>query len=240
MHLVLDVGNTNIKWALFDNNMLTDYQLIKDLSYDALKAIILKYQKINTLCVSNNTNRLNFIAKICEELSIKYIELSSSSKLPIEIVYNSIETLGVDRIALAVGSTQYQGNKLVIDFGTCITYDLVIGNTYMGGQISPGLGVRLSSLHDYTQKLPKLELKEMQHFIGDTTDKSMLIGVVDSVLFETEKVIQKYKNRYPSIVVVGTGGDVEFISERIKNINFIRPYLLMEGLNYIIAFNEKI
>ena len=63
MHLVLDVGNTNIKWALFDNNMLTDYQLIKDLSYDALKAIILKYQKINTLCVSNNTNRLNFIAK---------------------------------------------------------------------------------------------------------------------------------------------------------------------------------
>ena len=139
-----------------------------------------------------------------------------------------------------MGSTQYEGDKLIIDFGTCITYDLVIGNTYFGGQISPGLVVRLSSLHDYTKKLPQLAFKEINSFIGDTTDKSMLIGVIDSVLFETEKVIQKYKNRYPSIVVIATGGDVEFISERIKNINFIRPHLLMEGLNYIIAFNEKI
>ena len=82
MHLVLDIGNTNIKWALFDDNMLIDYQLIKDLSYNALKAIILKYQKINTLCVSNNTKRLHFISKICDELSVKYIELSNSSKIP--------------------------------------------------------------------------------------------------------------------------------------------------------------
>ncbi len=144
-----------------------------------------------------------------------------------------------DRIALAVGSTQFKGDKLIIDFGTCITYDLVIDNKFLGGQISPGFDVRLSSLNYSTSKLPKVTFDYVDKTIGNNTIDCMLIGIKDSILYEVDKVIEKYKKRYPNIKVIATGGNLNIIKNKIKNINFFHPHLLMEGLNYIIAFNEK-
>ena len=147
--------------------------------------------------------------------------------------------MGSDRIALAVGAaTKYSGTKLIIDVGTCITYDIVVDNLYVGGQISPGLKMRLAALHLHTQQLPDINFQETSLFIGTTTTESMLIGVYDSFVFEIQNVIEKYKSRYPNIRVVITGGDMKMIKNKIKNINFFDPYLLMEGLNYIIACNE--
>jgi type III pantothenate kinase len=100
--------------------------------------------------------------------------------------------------------------------------------------------MRLTSLHVHTNKLPKINFQHIDNFIGKTTNESMLIGVYDSLLFEVKNVIEKYKSRYPNIRTIITGGDLKIIKNKIKNINFINPYLLMEGLNYIIACNEEI
>ena len=241
MNLVLDIGNTNVKWAIFDNNKMIEYHSIKDFSIDLFKNIISKYSEIKNVCVCNNSEDIDYINKVCLDLRIRYISVHHLLNLPIHIEYNTPKTLGLDRIMLAVGSMiKYTGDKLIIDLGTCVTYDIVIGNKYIGGQISPGLEMRLASLYTYTNKLPKINFQYIDNFIGKTTHESMLIGVYDSLLFEVKNVIEKYKSRYPNIKTIITGGDLKIIKNKIKNINFFNPYLLMEGLNYIIACNEEI
>ena len=100
--------------------------------------------------------------------------------------------------------------------------------------------MRLASLNHYTGKLPKLDFCFTELFVGDSTKNSILIGIHDSVFFEIQNVIEKYKKRYPKIVTILTGGDMSIVEKKIKNINFNHSYLLMEGLNSIIAFNEKV
>tara|TARA_B100000579_G_scaffold254975_1_gene209911 strand:+ start:304 stop:1026 length:723 start_codon:yes stop_codon:yes gene_type:complete len=240
MNLVFDAGNTNLKMGIFDTNDLIYFEHLNNFSSSYFQEVVLKYKSIKSVCVSNNANFLSELPRLCREFDIKYLNISHLTNLPITIDYLSPQSLGNDRIALASGSTKIKGDKLIIDFGTCITYDVVLDNNFIGGQISPGFYVRLSSLNHYTSKLPKINLEDVDNIIGKNTNECMLIGVIDSVLFEVEKVIEKYKKRFPNIQVIVTGGNLSFIKNRIKNINFIRPYLLMEGLNYIIAFNEKV
>ena len=240
MNLVFDAGNTNLKMGIFDTNDLIYFEHLNNFSSSYFQEIILKYKYIKSVCVSNNANFLSKLPRLCREFDIKHFRISHLTNLPITIDYLTPESLGNDRIALAAGTTKIKGNKLIIDFGTCITYDLVLDNNFIGGQISPGFDIRLSSLNHYTSNLPKINLEDVDNVIGKNTHECMLIGVIDSVLFEVEKVIEKYKKRFPNIQVIVTGGNLSFVENRIKNINFIRPYLLMEGLNYIIAFNEKV
>ena len=239
MNLVLDRGNTNVKLALFHNDKMIDHYIFSDFSLNLLNDIYIKYPNIKYLCLSNTGNSINQIHKFCQAENIKYLELNHKCSLPICINYTTPSTLGSDRIALCIGAhINYPGNKLIIDLGTCLTYDIMLKNKYLGGQISPGINMRLQSLHGGTANLPKLTFAEVSNDVGQTTSQSMLVGIYDSILFEIEGVIQKYKSRYPNVQVILTGGDSNILKEKIKNINFINPYLLMEGLNYIIASNE--
>jgi len=239
MNLVLDLGNTNVKWAILRDNKIVDYEIIRDFSLLELSKIRLKYPSINHICCAKSGIFSQSIEKFCKEFKIKYLEVNHLCHLPIHIDYDTPKTLGPDRIALCVGAYMtVPGNNLIIDIGTCITCDLLINNKYMGGQISPGIYMRLNSLHKNTANLPKLNFEIITKDIGKTTKDSILIGVYEGILFELEGIIQKHKLRYPDINVFLTGGDREFFKKSIKHINFINPYLLMEGLNYIIAFNE--
>jgi len=239
MNLVLDLGNTNVKLAIFNNDKIIEYAMVSKLSFTELKKVKYKYPAIKNLCFSNTGPHIKDIERFCQESKIKYVKLDSNCSLPISIEYDTPKTLGSDRIALCVGAhINYPGNKLIIDLGTCLTYDILIKNKYMGGQISPGFQMRLRSLNHYTTNLPKLNFEFTFNEIGKTTKESILLGVYEGILFEIEGIIQKYKLRYPNITVIFTGGDVDFIKKRVKNTNFINPYLLMEGLNYIIASNE--
>jgi type III pantothenate kinase len=240
MNLVIDIGNTRVKWAIFRNKKMIEYDSTNVFSVEYFENILSKYSMLKAICVSNTSNDVGYIYDSCLNLNIKYVSLRDESKLPLEIQYKTKNTLGSDRIALAVGAVRkYSGVKLIIDLGTCITYDVVVDNVYIGGQISPGLKMRLASLHSDTYKLPDINLQEPESFIGTTTRESMLIGVCDSFVFEIKNVIEKYKSRYPNITVIITGGDMRMMKNKIKNINFFDPYLLMEGLNYIIACNEE-
>tara|TARA_Y100001968_G_scaffold329525_1_gene379063 strand:- start:724 stop:1443 length:720 start_codon:yes stop_codon:yes gene_type:complete len=239
MNLAIDVGNTHVKLAIFNNNKIIDHLTTTKLSVDYLKNIQCNYPSIKNIGFSNTGAPINGLDIFCQESKIKLIKIDATCQLPISINYNTPATLGSDRIALCVGAyINYPGATLVIDLGTCLTYDLLIRDQHVGGQISPGFNMRLLSLTHYTENLPKLNFELTSDIIGQTTKDSILLGVYEGVLFELEGIIQKYKSRYSNIKVVLTGGDVDFVKKRIKNINFINPYLLMEGLNYIIASNE--
>ena len=142
MNLVLDLGNTNVKWAVLHDNKIIDYEIIRDFSLIELSKIRLKYPSINHICCARSGIFSQSIEKFCEEFKIKYLEVNYVSYLPIEIDYDTPKTLGPDRIALCVGAHMTTpGNSLIIDIGTCITCDLLINNKYMG-QISPGIYMR--------------------------------------------------------------------------------------------------
>lgn len=241
MNLVLDIGNTNVKIGIFNNNKIIEYNSAGDFSLEQLQSVILKYPRIKNICLSNTSKQSQGVSDFCKDSKINFIKVDYTSNLPISIEYDNPETLGSDRIALAVGaSIHYPGDKLIIDIGTCVTYDIVLEKRYIGGQISPGINMRLHSLNKETENLPKLDFEIPSSFIGRTTNDSILIGVYHGLLFEIQSVIEKYKYRYPNIITILTGGDLNTFKKKLKNINFINSYLLMEGLNYIIVLNEEI
>ena len=239
MNLVLDVGNTNIKLGIFECNKMIHNISIDRFSINFLENFLRNFPSIKNVCVSNTSSEIPDLLLFCKKKKIKLITVNNKCNIPIEIKYDTPNTLGSDRIALAVGSyMKYKGDKLVIDLGTCFTYDLILGNSYIGGQITPGFRMRLLALNNFTEKLPNLILKRPSNFIGRSTKNSILSGVYHGILAEIEGIIEKYKLRYPNIIVILTGGGINMFKKNIKNINFINPHLLMEGLNHIIASNE--
>ena len=210
MNLVLDIGNTNTKLAIFQNNKMIKHIIVKRLSLISLKKMIKNYS-IKNICCSYTGSPFDWIANFCKKKQIKYLKLDSRCNLPIKLDYQTPKTLGSDRIALCVGAhMKYPGNKLIIDLGTCLTYDMIVDDVYLGGRISPGFAMRLLSLHQKTHGLPKLTPKKTDLLIGKTTKDSILLGVYDGLILEIEGVIQKYKSRYSNILVILTGGDLQF------------------------------
>ena len=239
MNLALDIGNTNVRLAVFDKNQIIKNQLIDVFSADFLRNFFSINLDIKNICVSNTGKKHDFIFNLSQEFKIKYFEINHHCNLPISQEYQTPETLGSDRLALVIAaSKKYPGENLIIDLGTCITYDIILETNYIGGQISPGLKMRLLALHDYTANLPLIDFRTPEEFLGKNTEDSMLIGVYEGLCIEINGIIEKYKSRYPNINIVLTGGDHQIFKEKLKNINFIDPYLLIHGLNYIIASNE--
>jgi type III pantothenate kinase len=169
-------------------------------------------------------------------------ELSPRSKIPFKNSYATPQTLGPDRMALATAAFYHnpKGNTLVIDAGTCITYDLVNDRgEYLGGAISPGLYMRYKALHEYTEKLPLLTPESILDFIGNATETSMHSGVVNGISLEIDGVIQQYKSRFPHLTVILTGGDAQFLSKQLKNTIFAHSNFLLEGLNQLLEYNKS-
>ena len=239
MNLVLDIGNTTVRLAVFSKNKIIKNQLINAFSAEFLRKFLSSNPDIQTICVANTSSKKDYIFNVSKEFKIRYLDVNHHCNLPIFQKYENSETLGADRLALAVGaSIKYGGENLIIDLGTCITYDIILGKNYLGGQISPGLKMRLLSLNYYTANLPSIDFQIPKGFLGKNTEDSILIGVYEGVYGEINSIIEKYKVRYPNINIILTGGDHQIFTEKLKNINFIDPYLLIHGLNYIIASNE--
>ena len=239
MNLVLDIGNTNVKLGLFDNGEMIDHQLVGAFSEQYLRDFFAQKPGIKNLCISNTGSVFQSLESICKEFGIKYLNVDLECKLPILIKYDTPNNLGSDRIALAsAASIKYPGDILVIDLGTCITYDVVLKKTYIGGKISPGLKMRLLALNNYTAYLPYVDFKRPKNLIAQSTEEAILLGVFEGIVSEINNTIENYKLRYPDMSIILTGGDVSIFQKDLQSINFIHHYLLMHGLNYIIACNE--
>ncbi len=239
MNLIIDVGNTRIKIAVFSGRKLIHTEIFaKDNFLNSLVNIIETYKCKNAILAVVGSIKKDQIKKI--ETKIKLLKLSSLTKIPFKNNYETPKTLGVDRIALVAGAVSKfpNTNVLIIDAGTCITYDFIDAyNNYYGGSISPGLKMRYKALHDFTEKLPLLEPISGTITIGNTTENSIHVGIINGVINEIDSTIDQYRKKNKSLTVVLTGGDVNFLANKLKNSIFASPNILLEGLNSILTHN---
>ncbi len=236
MLLTIDVGNTRIKVAVFEHNKQLDFFIFE--TKEALKNFKNIFKKFSHL----QRITLSSVGKLDEE-ALDYIKIqfpteiiSHQSKFPFKNLYSTPETLGIDRMVLAAGATlQFPNqNRLIIDAGTCITYDFVNSNDeYLGGAISPGISIRYKSLNDYTSKLPLLTISEDLKIIGDSTKSAIHSGVIKGVIFEIEGFISQYSLKNQDLTIILTGGDAEFLAKRLKNTIFANSNFLLESLNLL-------
>lgn len=244
MHnLVIDIGNTNSKLAVFEEKTLVDYQVLKDIEPDALIELIKQYQITNSVVSTVRADLKDLVDVLTSNTN--YISFSTSINTGIKNYYQTIATLGLDRWAQVIAaSTCYPGqNSLMIDAGTCITYDLLNSkNEYFGGSISPGIDMRFKALHQFTGKLP-LVTWEQDAEIPKGTDTSSAIrnGVLQGVINEVEGLISSYNKENKGLTVLLTGGNAAFLLEQLKNSIFAPqiihdPYLVLKGLNEVITF----
>ena len=240
MNLVLDVGNSYLKIAVFDKNKLHQRKLLKaNINLASFLKTIKSMPDIINVIVST-VSVLNVDIYTYLNDNYKLIEFNNQLKFPFENCYHTPNTLGEDRLALAAAASFYYPNKnvLIIDAGTCITYDLInASNQYLGGGISPGIEMRYKSLNYYTSKLPLLDSKNDCELIGTNTKKSIQSGVINGVISEIDGIIRQYIMEFDDLTVVLTGGDSEFLSIRLKNSIFANSNFLLEGLNHLLQFN---
>jgi len=243
MQLVIDIGNSVCKAAVFEQNALLDKYSSKNFSDKFFTDILKKYTSIKTAIYSTVRDKNEELIKILNDKAIVTYFFDEKIKLPIEILYKSRETLGTDRIAAAAGAYElYKGNNiLIIDLGTAITIDFVsTKGQYEGGIISPGLNIRFRALHKFTKKIPLLKPSEISGLMGKSTAEAITLGVQNGIVFEIEQYILRYSEKYNDLKTVITGGDADFFVKRLKNTIFADSNLVLKGLNNILLYNSKI
>jgi len=237
MNGIIDIGNTAVKWALFDGTELLEAGRISYGQWEKLQEIHTKYPSIYWFMSSVQLEPTE------KELGFSYQVLNLSESLPVTICYETPSTLGRDRLAAICGAKHLFPNTacLVIDAGTCITYDLLDSeNKYHGGSISPGIQMRLKAMHEFTGKLPLIDWEDLDGFIGDSTKASMLQGIKQGLLGESTRQIDLYTEKYPDLRVLITGGDSPFFEKNLKKDIFAAPNLVLIGLNTIQNYKQSL
>lgn len=244
LNLVIDIGNTSTKAALFMDDRLVFNKNYETLTIVDLQTLLKEFNIVRSI-VSNVKNDHTEIEQILINQTY-YLSLNEQTLLPFTNLYSTPTTLGKDRIALmAAAATHplFNGHDvLVIDAGTCITYDFIDKNrNYLGGSIAPGVNLRLKALYQYTGKLPLVDFSENKppKFIGDSTINSIKSGVFYGIKLEIEGVITEYTKRYKNIQPVITGGNAEMFDLESKNRIFADKFFLLKGLNEILKYNAK-
>lgn len=235
MNLVIDIGNTFVKLAVFQDGEIIYTTIEKDLTENTLAEV---YERFNiqyaiSSSVSSNKNVLK---------KYNILSLTHNTALPLQLNYTTPETLGLDRLAAVMGAKVKCGNNfLVIDMGTCVTFDYVNSNNeYLGGAISPGFTMRFKALNTFTEKLPLVNFdKGKLKLVGDSTENSIISGVYNGLKHEIEGVINEYIQQYSNVKIVVTGGDRNLFDLEPKNRIFADEFLVLKGLNEILNYNEE-
>ena len=237
MNLVLDIGNSFAKIALFNSDQLFEKS---DCSINELKEVLTKKQfERGLICSVNNSGIATDILNNNKEL----IYLDDQLKLPIKNLYQTPQTLGYDRLANAVGAYTISPdqNNLIIDIGTCLKFDLINHkNEYLGGSISPGIQMRYKALNTFTAKLPLLEDVNETALIGTNTQQSIISGVINGLASEIDSMLKKYREKYDQLNIYITGGDAQAyisIADTQKSSIFAHDYITLLGLNTILKEN---
>lgn len=242
MNLIIDIGNSVAKIAIFDKEKLVEVFRGSNHSLDCLPMFCHKYS-IQKGVIASVITLSNTIRKQLEALPFPVIELSYQTPVPITNLYESPQTLGMDRLAAAVAANYLKPGHdvLVIDAGTCITYDFIDkdGN-YHGGNISPGMRMRFKALNIFTDKLPKVSPKGEKPMYGQTTETAIRSGVIHGIEFEMSGYIRQLQKNYPELLVFLTGGDDFSFDTKLKSVIFADRFLVLKGLNRILEYNDKI
>ncbi|MDC0204169.1 type III pantothenate kinase [Flavobacteriales bacterium] len=238
MKLIIDIGNSAVKVALFEDKWLLRTAELTSCSINNITNFLSQEIVFKTILSSVK----NIDKQTLEVIThYKAIVLDEKTPLPIKINYETPDTLGKDRIAgVVAASCLYKDkNVLVLDFGSCLTIDVINKEKeYIGGRISPGLIMRYNALHQFTDQLPLCKIKNTESFIGNDTTSSINSGVQQGMVAEVKEVIDTFKKENKDTIVILTGGDCFFFEKALKNSIFANPFLVMEGLNEILDYNE--
>ncbi len=240
MNLIIDFGNYSVKVAVFDKKKIIKSYIFKENGVIPKIIKIIKEYSVSEGIVSNVSSFSDFNIDEFKKM-IRLTLVNSKIKLPFINKYKTLKTLGADRIALVCAAVVQFSKKhvLIIDSGSCITFDFVNSKReYLGGAISPGIEMRFKALNKYTANLPLLEKEELKKFIGTSTKENINSGVINGVIQEIMGVINQYKKRYKGLNVILTGGDASFLSKQLKSSIFVNQNLLFEGLNELLIFNQ--
>lgn len=242
MLLAVDVGNTKIKAAVFKDDTLSGRFVFNAVeAVKAIENIFEKYPAINAAILSSVGKASPELLSVIEN-NVPVTIIDHKTSVPFTTLYATPHTLGVDRIVLSAGAVLNHPaqNRLVIDAGTCITYDFIDDkDTYYGGAISPGIRLRYEALHNFTAKLPLLTREMPVSITGNSTVQSIHSGVVNALVFEIQGFIDYYENKYDNLAVILTGGDAEFLAVRFKNTIFANSNFLLESLNQLYLYTQN-
>lgn len=233
----IDIGNTRIKTAIFNDDKIQnklDFENFEDLTN------FIKEFKIDVpVIISDVTNR---DIKSLNQYIKSMIILNKNTPIPIKNKYQTPETLGNDRLAAVIGawSVFKDENILVIDIGTCIKYDFINkNNEYIGGSISPGIEMKFQALNRFTQKLPLESKDKIYSYYGTNTSEAIKNGIMFGTFSEINGLIKEYKNNYDKLKIIFTGGDMMYFADKIKDMIFADPDLVLKGLYHILKYNVK-
>ena len=241
LNLIIDIGNTNTKCALFANEKMLKKIQFKSFGTKQLQKIFDEFSQIthSILCsVVEHNSEINEFLKS----RTSFIIFDSHTKLKIKNSYKTPETLGKDRLASAIGANFLYPNKnvLIVDVGTCIKFDFIdYNNNYLGGSISPGISMRYKALKHFTSKLPLIAYSENKaELIGDTTERAIQSGVQNGVEAEIVGIINQYKNLFDDLICLITGGAAVQLHLNTKITILAAPNLVLLGLNNILNYNK--
>lgn len=236
LNLCIDIGNTRTKAAFFEHGSLVHhyYTSIQDVLSDtkllsSLDGLIISSSKMDIQDLE--------VPKHIKQV----ILLDHNTATPLVNLYETPETLGKDRLAAAVGAHSLYPDQLniVIDAGTCNTYDVICKGQYLGGNISPGMRMRARAMHEFTGMLPEVDLVYHDDFIGKNTSQALENGAVLGTIFEIDSFIACIKEKYKvsDINVILTGGDADFLANHVKSKIFVNKNIVLEGLHEILKHN---
>jgi type III pantothenate kinase len=239
MHCAVDIGNSFTKLFFTENNAVKKKLTISNSDHALIIESIEKIKPSKAIISS-----VIGIPAFYQTVLPFSIILDSNTPLPFAIDYQNRATLGADRIALAAAARFLYPNKnvLTIDAGTCITYDIITReNIFKGGSISPGIKMRFRALEHFTARLPLIDTFDIKSIplTGNSTETSILSGVLNGVIHEMDGFIEQYKSLYKDLTVLITGGDADFFVLHLKNEIFADSNLQATGLNYILNHNQN-
>jgi type III pantothenate kinase len=236
VNVVIDYGNSAAKVGIFDQQVLTARHVFSQ--PETLKEFLENFSA-DHIIVSSVTADARTVSNWALHAKKRFI-LHHSLPLPITNHYATPETLGVDRLAGVCGAHELfpDQNCLVIDAGTCITFDLIdASGNYWGGSISPGLTMRFQAVNTFTAKLPLVQTVNNPPLIGNSTEACIQSGIINGLWAEVNGIISSYQNKFPQLKVILCGGDTVFFENNLKASIFASPELVLSGLNSILRYN---
>ena len=211
--MVVDIGNTLVKLAVFDRGEIVFQRCVERLHPSMLEELFAAWP-VRRAVVASTRGEVDEVADLLRPRVEYLLEFSSQTPVPIGNAYLTPETLGRDRL---------------------VTADA----TFRGGCISPGMKTRFRALHDYTAKLPLCAATESEELAGLNTRQAIELGVMNGITFEIEGYAARMRSRIEDLCVIFTGGDANFFVKRIKNTIFANCNLVFCGLNRILEYNAS-
>ena len=258
MIICIDIGNTNIKYAVYDKDDLkvsfrvsTDFKRTSDEYGEQIIGMLdikgIKAEDITGGIVSSVVPSLDYtIDKMCEiYLHIEPLHIAPGLKSGLNIRCDDAREVGADRIVNCVSAIVGYGDgtpMIVVDFGTATTFNIISeNNEFIGGVIAPGIKGSLDSLVNGTAKLPRVEIEAPKSIIAKNTVTNMQAGIVFGFAGLVEYIVKRIKKelKAPVVKTIATGGFSNVISKEIEGIDVVDKLLTLKGLKYLYDLNAK-